>query len=458
MKRLILILTVLTALSGCSSQKGESLFNGKDLTGWNGTAGGRWSVENGCLVTANGDSKEYEYLSTDRIFQNFDLTLEFKQEADGNSGVFFHTFKETVESGALSWQCEVAPKGLHTAGIYEACGRKWLAKPAPGNEDALKEGEWNKMRLKVDGGHVTTWLNGVQMVDFTDSLIAAGQGCILLQIHSGDNVKVLWRNIRIIELPETPLFEGDPVPETPKEKIRLFNGRDFDGWDLWMDETRPNEGLEQLFTVKDSAICVSGKGMGGVTTKRAFRDYKLHVSYRFVGEGYDWAVDKTADGGILFHCVGPEGAYSNTWHFSFEYNIIVGATGDMIMVMNDRRYPAVLTAKGRTDGSEFNRWSPDGDVLFNQKTGPSGGRTRINWKYLPSDWEYTTAQPAVAPENPYGEWNEATIICNGHTAEFFLNGEKVNEVFDLYPSGGRIQLQSEDHGIEYKDIWIEPLD
>lgn len=456
MKHLLLPITILAAVfTGCASDS-ESLFNGKDLTGWSGTPGGRWYVENGCLVTENSDSKEYEYLATDRIFKDFDLELEFKQIADGNSGIFFHTYKETVENGAMSWQCEVAPKDKYSGGIYESYGRGWIAQPE--GEDPLKVGKWNKMRLRVNGSHVTTWLNGRQMVDIDEPLIAAGQGCILLQLHSGEDVKILWRNIRIKELPETPHFEGDPVPEVPTERICLFNGKDFDGWDIWMDENRPNEGIEQLFTVKDGAIHVSGKGMGGVTTKRAFKDYKLTVRYRFVGEGYDWAVDKTADGGVLFHCVGPEGMYSNTWHFSFEYNMIVGATGDMIMVMNSAKYPAVLSAKGCADGTEFNRWDPDGKVQFNEMVSDRGGKVRINWKYLPDDWEYTTTQPAVWPERTYGEWNDLTLICRGHEADFYLNGEQVNHVFDLYPCGGRIQLQSEDHGIEYKDIYIEPLD
>ena len=100
MKNIIKIISLLLIMLGfysCSacgcSKKSEtiSLFNGKDLTGWtiNGTE--KWYVENGELVCESGPDKEYGYLSTDEKFKNFELSLEFKQNADGNSGVFFRS-------------------------------------------------------------------------------------------------------------------------------------------------------------------------------------------------------------------------------------------------------------------------------------------------------------------------------------------------------------------------------
>ena len=58
-------------------------------------------------------------------------------------------------------------------------------------------GEWNKMKIRVVGGHVTTWLNGQQMVDIKDDKIAKGKGAIALQIHSGGGIKVKWRNLNV---------------------------------------------------------------------------------------------------------------------------------------------------------------------------------------------------------------------------------------------------------------------
>jgi hypothetical protein len=61
-------------------------------------------------------------------------------------------------------------------------------------------GEWNTMRLRVVGDHVTTWLNGVEMIDFRDEKIGKAEGSIALQIHSGGGIKVAWRNLKIREL------------------------------------------------------------------------------------------------------------------------------------------------------------------------------------------------------------------------------------------------------------------
>ena len=98
---------------------------------------------------------------------NFDLTVEFKQEADGNSGVFIRSFIEE-DVKVNGWQVEVAPKGHDTGGIYESYGRGWLIQIPDEKETILKEGDWNTMRIKVQGDNVQTWLNGEEMVNIND--------------------------------------------------------------------------------------------------------------------------------------------------------------------------------------------------------------------------------------------------------------------------------------------------
>ncbi|MFA7490392.1 MAG: DUF1080 domain-containing protein, partial [Mariniphaga sp.] len=98
------------------------------------------------------------------------------------------------------WQVEVAPPNHDTGGIYESYGRGWLAQIPDEKENILKMGKWNTMKIRVEGGHVTTWLNGKQMVDLVDEKIAEGKGSIALQIHSGGGIKVSWKNLKIREL------------------------------------------------------------------------------------------------------------------------------------------------------------------------------------------------------------------------------------------------------------------
>ncbi len=174
------------------------LFNGTDLTGWRVHGTELWYVENGELVCESGPDAAYGYLVTDRTYRDFDLTLEFLQEADGNSGVFFRSSIEGVRISG--WQAEVAPPGLHTGGIYESYGRGWLVQPDPAKDGALRMGEWNTMRVRVVGAQVTTWLNGVEMVSLSDELIGQAEGSIALQIHDGGGIRVRWRNLYVRDL------------------------------------------------------------------------------------------------------------------------------------------------------------------------------------------------------------------------------------------------------------------
>lgn len=175
-----------------------SLFNGTDLSGWKIYGTEKWYVEDGLLVCESGPDAEYGYLGTEESFKDFELTIDFKQEANGNSGVFF---RSSIEGTKITgWQTEVAPPGHDTGGIYESYGRGWLIKPDPEKDKALKMGDWNTMKIKAVGSKVTTWLNGQMMVEIEDEKIGAAEGSIALQIHSGGGIKVMWRNIYIKEL------------------------------------------------------------------------------------------------------------------------------------------------------------------------------------------------------------------------------------------------------------------
>ncbi len=198
MKQLLVIITCCTITITAISQSKTKIFNGKDLTGWTIQGTEKWYVDKGELVCESGPDKKYGYLSTNKNYKNFFLTLKFKQEANGNSGVFI---RSTIEGVKISgWQVEVAPPNLFTGGIYESYGRGWLIKPKPEDEKILKSGKWNKLEIKAVGDEVNTWLNGHKMVYFKDEKIGAGEGFIALQIHEGGGIKVRWKDIKIKEL------------------------------------------------------------------------------------------------------------------------------------------------------------------------------------------------------------------------------------------------------------------
>ncbi|AKD57758.1 3-keto-disaccharide hydrolase [Spirosoma radiotolerans] len=198
MKYCIAICLVMAAFAFTIPMKTIKLFNGKDLTGWKIYGTEKWYVENGELICESGPDKKYGYLATEKHYKNFDLSLEFKQEANGNSGVFF---RSTIEGTKVSgWQVEVAPPNHDTGGIYESYGRNWLVQIPDEKENILKPTEWNKLRIRVEGDHVQTFLNGTQMVDLTDEKIGKGEGSVALQIHDGGGIKVRWKNFKLQEL------------------------------------------------------------------------------------------------------------------------------------------------------------------------------------------------------------------------------------------------------------------
>ena len=193
-------LTVLLSQNalGQADNDAISLFNGKDLSGWEIFGTEKWYVEDGLLVCESGPDKGYGYLATDDSYKNFVLTVEFMQEDNGNSGVFI---RSDIEGTKISgWQAEVAPPGKHTGGIYESYGRGWLIKPDASLDHVLKMGEWNELKVEANGDEITTWLNGTEMIHLKDQKIGEANGKIALQIHDGGGIKVKWKNLMIKNL------------------------------------------------------------------------------------------------------------------------------------------------------------------------------------------------------------------------------------------------------------------
>ncbi|RIV19939.1 DUF1080 domain-containing protein [Fibrisoma montanum] len=198
MKRFIALASLVAALAFTAPTKTVKLFNGKDLTGWKIYGTEKWYVDNGELICESGPDKGYGYLATEKPYKNFDLSLQFKQEANGNSGVFF---RSSIEGTKISgWQVEVAPPNHDTGGIYESYGRGWLIQIPDEKETILKPSEWNTLRIRVEGDHVQTYLNGQQMVDMRDEKIGQANGSVALQIHDGGGIKVRWRKLMLKEL------------------------------------------------------------------------------------------------------------------------------------------------------------------------------------------------------------------------------------------------------------------
>ena len=177
-----------------------SLFNGQDLTGWRSIGKESWEVIDGTIL-GQGVTKEYGYLATDRSYRDFHLSLHFKCEADGNSGVYIHTeFEGDTPRIVAGRQIEIdRTLNRHTGGIY-GDGRGWIAWPSPQYETVIRPYDWNEMLIEVEGNHYVVHLNGIKVLDFTYPSPGSEEGLIALQLHSGGEGRMRFKEIFVRDL------------------------------------------------------------------------------------------------------------------------------------------------------------------------------------------------------------------------------------------------------------------
>lgn len=253
----------------------------------------------------------------------------------------------------------------------------------------------------------------------------------------------------------------DPVPVEPTERIELFNGKDLTNWYKFIKGRGRNCDPKGVFSVVDGKIRITGEEFGCITTEKAYKNYRLTVEYRWTGDEYGEQIGKSPDSGILYHSVGADGGFGGIWMRSIEYNVIKSRTGDLLLVESKKNRDAgtsPFAASGMVDPQ--GRWQPDSDSGKQEtKLVHLKGRGRINNRYRPETppGGFTHKTPEVYPEKKEGEWNRCELVCDGDTVEHIFNGVTVVRACNIRPTGGRIQLQSEGHGVEYRRVTIEPL-
>lgn len=185
------------------------LFNGKDLSGWNLKGGTcTYEVKDSTIVGTTIPKSPNTFLCTDASFSDFIFTCDMKWAVDGNSGIMFRARSRTGDKSferVYGPQCEMEgvnnPRGW-SGGIYgEAAGGWFYPLWLEAHEEvrnAINADGWNRVTIKAEGGTVKTWVNGIPAAHWqTDEYL---DGFIGLQVHSGKQGEILWRNIRIKEL------------------------------------------------------------------------------------------------------------------------------------------------------------------------------------------------------------------------------------------------------------------
>jgi endoglucanase len=177
------------------------LFNGKNLSGWEGDLR-FWNARDGMLIGHSPGIDHYSFLTTTSVFEDFVLRLQIKLvDGKGNSGVLFRSKRVPDSHEVAGYQADFAP-GRHGNIYDEARRRKILARPDTETlATCLKPTDWNNYEVRAEGRRILLFMNGVKLVDYVESdATIARRGLFALQIHKGGPMEVRFRNIRIKEI------------------------------------------------------------------------------------------------------------------------------------------------------------------------------------------------------------------------------------------------------------------
>lgn len=184
---------------------------------------------------------------------------------------------------------------------------------------------------------------------------------------------------------------------------------------------------DDVFTVKDGILRISGQHWGSLVTKKEYENYRLVVEWKWGEKTWAPRAENARDSGVLVHVTGPD----KVWPKSIEAQIIEGGTGDILVVEG-----AGLTVGGERKEGDTSRFDRPGR----------------------NPWE--DKKDFVGPneiDNPVGEWNTMEVICKGDTVKVIVNGTTTLEGVDAEPSKGKILIQSEAAEIFFRKVDLYPF-
>lgn len=253
------VLSASVGVLSCSADKddaeikGESIFNGKDLSGWSGDPA-IWKVENGTIVGTTTDEAPLDYnrflIFKGEEVEDFKLSVDIKLTGDSNSGIQYRS-KVNTDLGdhvVTGYQCDMHPSEWANGMLYEEKergilarrgqkvvltedgGRKVIGKPDGGSEQVFDPFEWHTYSIEAHGNHLVHAIDGVTTVEIFDHDVTERdlKGTIAIQVHKGPAMKVEVRKVLLerfepggLVLPAaTPVPDGaeDVNPPKPKNK------------------------------------------------------------------------------------------------------------------------------------------------------------------------------------------------------------------------------------------------
>ena len=250
-------------------------------------------------------------------------------------------------------------------------------------------------------------------------------------------------------------------PIVPQKVITLLPDQDLSQWYTWLKDTG-HEDPRQVFTVQaDGVLRISGDGYGALTTKQQYANYKLVMEYRWGDKTWAPREQRAKDAGVLVHAHGIDGGYGwkdgkpGAWMPSFEFQIIEGGVGDLLVLPGVGKDGKQLTPSATVnivrdrDGEAV--WSPEGKPEIFHKG-------RVNWWGRDPDWKDELGfRGKDDVESPGQAWTKIECICRDGELTYRVNGKAVNHVILAEPHQGKILLQTECAEWFIRKLELHPL-
>src|SRR5688572_28840299 len=261
-----------------------------------------------------------------------------------------------------------------------------------------------------------------------------------------------WLGAQCLELPVTTAWAKETKSSQSNSGfVSLFNGKDLTGLYGWLKDTH-YEDPRKVFTVDDGILKISGEVNGYLATKHEYQDYHLVVEYKWGAKTY--GAKYVRNSGILLHAVGPDGNRS-PWMSSIECQVAQGCVGDFIVIRgkdeNGSTIPVTITSETVLGPDGRTRWKKGGTpVTYSGK--------QFWWSNHDPDFkELIDTRGRNDVESPLDQWTRVECICNGKRITVLVNGVTVNECYDVFPSAGKILLESEGFEIFFRKFELHPL-
>lgn len=254
-------------------------------------------------------------------------------------------------------------------------------------------------------------------------------------------------SIGIVGVLGSTLFGQSEVttsPISPKEGvIRLFDGNSLNGLETWLKDSQHDD-PRNVFRISDGMLHITGDGLGAVITRDQYRNFHLVLEYKWGDRTWRERKNSARDSGLLINSTGKLGGYGGIWMPAIEVQIIEGGVGDLVFVPGDdgngQPVPLAMTASVDRDRDGETVWS----VERERKRITATEVGRVNWFGRDPDWTDTIGfRGPQDKDNEPGLWTRIDVVSDDGHVQVYVNGSKVNEAFEVSPSEGRIQLQSE---------------